>query len=70
MPLGSEHPEDSFFAEFDIFIVLTTLSGTYISRFGNFCVHDNNNDNNDDMTDHFTPAHARGIINMSWLKNC
>ena len=43
-----------FFAKFDIFVVLTTRSGAYISRFSDFCVHDNN--------DHFTPAHARVVI--------
>ena len=37
--------------------MLTTRSGAYISRFGDFCVHDDN----DDTTDHFTPAHARGV---------
>ena len=36
--------------------MLTTRSGAYISRFGDFCVHDN-----DDTTDHSTPAHARGV---------
>ena len=61
MPLDSEHTEAmQFLAKFDIFVVLKTRSGAYISRFGDFCVHDDNND--DDTTDHFTPAHARGVI--------
>ena len=37
----------------------TTCSGAYISRFSDFCVH-NNNDNND-TTDHFTLAHVCGV---------
>ena len=48
--------------------MLTTRSGAYISRFSDFCVHDDNdndNDNDDDTIDHFTPAHARGVITLS-----
>ena len=40
--------------------MLTTRSDAYISRFSDFCVHD---DNDDDTTDHFTPAHVRGVTN-------
>ena len=43
-----------------MFIMLTTRSGAYISRFDDFWVHDNND--NDDTTDHFTAAHVHGVI--------
>ena len=39
-----------FFAEFDWFVVTTSCLDTYISRYGDFCA----NDNNDDTTDYFT----------------
>ena len=42
-----------FFAEFDWFIVLTSGLDTYISRYGDFCA--NNDDNDDDTTNYFTP---------------
>ena len=39
-------------------MVLTSRLDVYISTYGDFCAHD---DNNDDMTDYFTPcACARG----------
>ena len=46
-----------FFAKVDIFVVVTTRSGTYISRFGDICVHDDD----DDTTHHFTPVHAHRV---------
>ena len=47
-----------FFAEFDWFIVITSRLDAYISRYGDFCANDNN-DNDDDMTDYFTPLRMR-----------
>ena len=41
------------FAKFDWFVVLMSRLDAYISRYGNFCANDN--DNNDDTTDYFTP---------------
>ena len=42
-------------------IVLTSCLDVYISRYGDFCAHDDNDDNNNDTTDYFTPcACARG----------
>ena len=42
-----------FFAKFDWFIVLMSHFDAYISRYGDFCANDN--DDNDDTTDYFTP---------------
>ena len=36
-----------FFAEFDWFIVLTSRLDAYISRYGDFCANDDNNNDND-----------------------
>ena len=47
-----------FFAEFDWFVVLRSRLDAYISRYGNFCAYDNN-DNDDDTTDYFTPLRMR-----------
>ena len=48
-----------FFAEFDWLVVLMSCLDAYISRYADFCVNDN--DNNDDTTNYFTPyACARG----------
>ena len=41
-----------FFAEFNWFVVLTSCIDAYISRYGNFCA----NNNNDNTTDYFTPC--------------
>ena len=41
--------------------MLTSRLDVYISRYGDFCAHDDNDDNNNDTTDYFTPcACARG----------
>ena len=45
-----------FFAEFDWFVVLMSCLDVYISRYGNFYAHDDDNDN---MTDYFTPLRMR-----------
>ena len=45
-----------FFAEFDWFIMLTSHLDAYISKYGNFYTH-NNNDNN--TTDYITPLCMR-----------
>ncbi|MCG8625067.1 MAG: hypothetical protein MJE68_24090 [Proteobacteria bacterium] len=43
--------------------MLTSRLDAYISRYGDFCAHDDND--NDDTTDYFTPcACARGKIIM------
>ena len=60
-----------YFAEFDWFVVLMSRLDAYISRYGDFCAHDDD----DDTTNYFTPcacargkpitlplAHARGVI--------
>ena len=50
-------------AEFDWFLVLTSRLDAYISKYDDFCAHDDNddNDNDNDTTDYFTPyACARG----------
>ena len=39
---------------FNRLVAYSTLSNAYVSRFGDFCAH--NNDNNDDRTDYFTPC--------------
>ena len=36
--------------------MLTSLSGAYILRSGDFFVDDNDSDNNNDRTDYFTPC--------------
>ena len=46
-----------FFAEFDWFVVLMSRLDAYISRYGDFCANDNNDD--DDTTDYFTPLRMR-----------
>ena len=56
MSLESKHTKARFIAKIDRFVALTTHLVAQISRFGNFCVHDNNNDHNDDRTDCFTPC--------------
>ena len=43
-----------FFTEFDWFVVITSPLDACISRYGNFCANDND-DNNNDITDYFTP---------------
>ena len=49
-----------FFAEFNWFVVLASRLDAYISRYGDFCANDNN-DNDNDTADYFTPcACARG----------
>ena len=46
-----------FFAEFDSFFMIMSRLDAYISRYGDFCA----NNDNDDTTDYFTPcACARG----------
>ena len=42
-----------FFAEFDWLLVLRRGLDAYISKYGDFCAHDNNDD---DTTDYFTPC--------------
>ena len=42
-----------FFAEFDWFVVITSRLDTYISRYGDFCANDNNDN------DYFTPLRMR-----------
>ena len=44
-----------FFAEFDWFVVLTSRLDAHISRYGDFCA----NDDDDDTTDYFTPLRMR-----------
>ena len=46
-----------FFAEFNWFVVLTSRLDAYISIYGDFCANDNNNNN--DTTDYFTPLRMR-----------
>ena len=47
------------------FVVLTSRLDAYISRYGDFCA--NNNDNDDDTTDYFTPcAWARGNNKLAY----
>ena len=53
MPLDSKQLKP-FFAKFGRFVALTTHSGDWISRFGNFSVHDDNDD--DDRIDCSTPC--------------
>ena len=57
-----------FFAKFDWFEMLTSLSGAY-SRSRDFCAHD---EDNNDTTDYFTPcACARGNYKDVWaLAQC
>ena len=43
-----------FFMTFDHLVAQSTLSNAYFLRFGKFCAHDD--DNNDDRTDYFTPC--------------
>ena len=45
-----------FFAEFDWFVVITNRLDAYISRYGDFCANDNNDN---DTTDYFTPLRMR-----------
>ena len=53
------HTEASFLPN-SIDSLFTSRLDAYISRYGDFCAHDNDDDNND-MTDYFTPcACARG----------
>ena len=41
--------------------MLTSRLDVYISRYGDFCAHDDNDDNDNDTTDYFTScACARG----------
>ena len=48
-----------FFAKFNWFVVFMSRLDAYISRYDDFCAHDNNYNNN--MTNYFTPcACARG----------
>ena len=60
MPLDSKQLKP-FFAKFGRFVALTTHSGDWISRFGNFSVHD---DNRTTTTESIALplAHAHGII--------
>ena len=45
--------------------MLTSRLGVYISRYGDFCAHNDNDDNDNDTTDYFTPcACARGKNNV------
>ena len=44
-----------FFAKFDWFVVIMSHLDAYISRYGDFCA----NDNDDDTTDYFTPLCMR-----------
>ena len=59
MPLDSEQP---------VFCQIRHIHCAYnlvrCSRFGDFCVHDNGNNN---ATDYLTPVHARGIITVITL---
>ena len=60
-----------FFIKFNWFIVLTSRSGAYTSRYGDFSANDNddnNNNDNDNTTDYFTPcACVRGKNNeVDW----
>ena len=59
-----------FFAKFDWFKMLTSRSGAYVSRYGDFCAH-NDNDNND-TTNYFTPpcVCARGNKQLSLAQAC
>ena len=43
-----------FFTEFYWFVVIKSRLYAYISRYGDFCADDN--DNNNDTTDYFTPC--------------
>ena len=45
--------------------MLASRLDAYISRYGDFCANDNNNDDND-TTDYFTPLRMRGVIRL-WL---
>ena len=54
-----------FIAHFDGFVVLTSRSDTYISKSGDFCGDNVDNDDDrrqTDKTDCFTLAHACGVI--------
>ena len=56
IPVDHVHRFDAqwslFFTEFDWCIVFTSPLEAYISRYGDFFAHDNDND----MTDYFTPC--------------
>ena len=43
----------------------------YISRYGDFCVHDNDNNylynNNNDTTDYFTPYASGCLWSLDWI---
>ena len=49
------------FVTFDRWVAISTLPNAYSLRIGDFCAYDNDDDDNDDKTDYFTPcACARG----------
>ena len=50
--------ESHFFAEFDGVIVLMSRLDAYISRYGDFCANDNDNDDNNDNTTNYFSSYA------------
>ena len=59
------HTLKPFFVEFDWLIMLTSRLDTYISRYGDFCSSNNDNNNNYETTDYFTPcACVRGTYTV------
>ena len=59
MLLNSKHPGASFFVNFDKFVVLSSRSGAYMLRSGDFSGDDRETDR---QIDYFTLAHAHGVI--------